>query len=420
MVTPKSSADAEALFRQVTDSESFQAAPVMRSLLIYLWEHQGEPISEYAIAVEALRRTADFDPRTDSTVRVQIARLRTKLKSFQEAAGGSFPLCLTIPHGKHQLEWNVRATQAEGAKAEIAERRPKNGPLRYIAGGVILFLGLSAWTGFLVQENRRLRAYHPETIAAVPQFWQSFLANGKPVQIVIPSPIYFYWPEPKISVRDYSVSEFPDWPKSSLLKQMATKWGPPAAYQLYVGAPEMIAGVKFLQYLERHGRDVSLIESRRFPLDAPGQMNTILPGMPRTAAYLDPLEAKTNFYIAHVEPDIIRNRKPHHGEAGEYREVVYASDRELSPSIIAFLPARPSGTRSLLLLGRRLNGMVSILLSSEGLRQLDEEWGKNGSPDAWEMVISTEIQGDTVLKITPLAFRAISPNFWKDSPTKQQ
>ena len=38
------------LIRQVADSETFRSAPTMRALLLYLWEHQGEPISEYAIA----------------------------------------------------------------------------------------------------------------------------------------------------------------------------------------------------------------------------------------------------------------------------------------------------------------------------------------------------------------------------------
>src|ERR1700680_2502781 len=77
------------LIRQVADSETFRAAPTMRALLLYLWEHQGEPISEYAIATAALSRSPDFVPKLDSTVRVQVARLRTKLKEFHETAGGS-------------------------------------------------------------------------------------------------------------------------------------------------------------------------------------------------------------------------------------------------------------------------------------------------------------------------------------------
>src|SRR5260370_22289654 len=75
------------LIRQVADSETFRAAPTMRALLIYLWEHQGEPNGEYAIPTGALGRNQDFDPKPDSTGRVQVAQLRVKLKDFHEARG---------------------------------------------------------------------------------------------------------------------------------------------------------------------------------------------------------------------------------------------------------------------------------------------------------------------------------------------
>jgi DNA-binding response OmpR family regulator len=88
------------LLRQVADSEPFRTAPTMRALLFYLWEHQREPISEYAIATEALGRSPDFDPKLDSTVRVQVARLRAKLKDFYQAGDGTFPLRLSVPLGR--------------------------------------------------------------------------------------------------------------------------------------------------------------------------------------------------------------------------------------------------------------------------------------------------------------------------------
>src|ERR1051325_11338653 len=93
------------LVRQVAESDTFQPAPTMRALLLYLWEHQGEQVSEYAIATEALGRSADFDPKLDSTVRVHIARLRTKLKEFYEQAGDGFPLRLALPLGRHEIQW---------------------------------------------------------------------------------------------------------------------------------------------------------------------------------------------------------------------------------------------------------------------------------------------------------------------------
>jgi hypothetical protein len=54
-----------------------------------------------------------------------------------------------------------------------------------------------------------------------------------------------------------------------------------------------------------------------------------------------------------------------------------------------------------------------MLVNLEGLKSLDEQWTKSGSPDAWEMVIQAEIYRDTILKITPVACRAIPATFWK-------
>jgi hypothetical protein len=92
--------------------------------------------------------------------------------------------------------------------------------------------------------------------------------------------------------------------------------------------------------------------------------------------------------------------------------VTYSVDRRLGPAIIVMLPVRPEHTRTLLLLGRNLTSITSMLVSLEGLKALDELWAKSGSPDAWEMVIQAEIYRDTVLKTTPVACRAIPATFW--------
>jgi hypothetical protein len=395
------------LITRVVESDTFRSAPMMRTLLLYLWKHQGEPISEYAIAVDALGRSADFDPKTDSTVRVQVARLRAKLKEFSEAAGDAFPLRLSIPLGRHELHWVYEPPQ-------ISPVSPLAGvPKRYLwtAAGIVAALVLLCLA--LVIQNRVLRASIPAPPTPLPRFWKSVLVPGKPTVIVLPSPLYFSWPDQRILVRDLKISEFENWQASPFVRDMARKWGPPTLSQIYVGALEMTAGVKVLQYLQQAGQQVQLIESRKFAADSFAAQNTIFLGMPRTAVYLDRLVKKTNFYIAQVEPDLVGNRNPKAGEPAEYREVDYSSDRKVFPAIIVLLPTRPEHTRSLLLMGRTLSSMTTMLLSLDGLKLLDEQWVKGGSPDSWEMVIEAEIYRDTVLKVWPVSFRAIPDTFWK-------
>ena len=127
----------EDLIQKVIESDTFRPAPVMRALLLYLWEHQGQSISEYAIATDALGRAPDFDPKLDSTVRVQVARLRTKLKEFYETAGDAFPLRLTLPLGSHELHC-VYQPPPQKADPSILETVPRK--YLWAAGAIGLVL----------------------------------------------------------------------------------------------------------------------------------------------------------------------------------------------------------------------------------------------------------------------------------------
>jgi len=231
---------------------------------------------------------------------------------------------------------------------------------------------------------------------------------------VLPSPLYFFWPDRGLNVRDLNVSEFPKWETSPWLREMAAKWGPPKLSQNYVGAPEMNAGIRLLQYLQGRVGQLEVIESRKFAADSVGARNTVFIGMPRTAVYLDTISQKLNFYIARVEPDAVGNRSPKSGEPKEFLEVDYSADRVRFPGIIAFLPPRPEGSRTLLLLGRSPVSIATLLTSADGLRIVEDQWRKGGSPDAWEMVIEADVyRGDTVSKVSPVAFRTIPDDFWK-------
>ena len=68
----------------VLASGIFAKAPSLALLLQYVctkyFEGQANQVKEYNIAVEALGRPANFDPRRDSIIRVEAFRLRKRLK----------------------------------------------------------------------------------------------------------------------------------------------------------------------------------------------------------------------------------------------------------------------------------------------------------------------------------------------------
>jgi hypothetical protein len=94
------------------------------------------------------------------------------------------------------------------------------------------------------------------------------------------------------------------------------------------------------------------------------------------------------------------------GEPEVFRDAVVTNQHIQFPGIIALLPRSPEGAASLLLIGSYPLALVSMLSSAEGLNSLNDKWKQRGRPESWEMVVQGEMDGDTVLSVRPLAFRA--------------
>src|SRR5205823_1950833 len=147
-----------------------------------------------------------------------------------------FPLRLALPLGRHELTWTYQPQHKSLASKLSAI------PRKYLWPVILTELVLAAACVFLLAQNRSMRASAPPPPPALPRFWQSFLMPGKSTTIVLPSPLYFFWPSHQIYVRDLQISEFANWPTSPFLKSTAGKFGPPELSQIYVGAMEMTAG----------------------------------------------------------------------------------------------------------------------------------------------------------------------------------
>ena len=192
--------------QRVAQSAQFMRAETLRKLLLYLWAHRNEEISEYAVATEALGRRSDFDPKTDASVRVQISRLRRKLKDFYDTEGAGGPYLLHIPMGTHVLTVlddpsQVSISPGPDQEAERFSIRTWIQPLLAIA--CVALTILSAW---LLWDRHKL-AQRP--VAQPASFWTSFLGAGAPVKIILPTPVFFTYPNlPKVHLRDTAINDF--------------------------------------------------------------------------------------------------------------------------------------------------------------------------------------------------------------------
>lgn len=84
-----------------TFARSQQLSRLLKYLCDWLLAHGADRIAEYAIGTEALGRPPDFDPAEDAAVRVEIHRLRRRLRDYYDAEGSRDPLRIVIPTGRY-------------------------------------------------------------------------------------------------------------------------------------------------------------------------------------------------------------------------------------------------------------------------------------------------------------------------------
>jgi hypothetical protein len=185
-----------------------------------------EGLKEYTIGVEAFGRKQDFDPKTDPIVRVQVHRLRLKLKEYYDAEGSHDPILIEVPKGHYLPSFedisvpvaglNQVATpkpdatvlvatrvfehQVESGGREAATKKYRfswlSSSQAAIAGAAIVVFATGFWAG-----NRQMRT-GVETVSSnqelalgksadpVKVFWASFLGNDRAPIVAYPDAVF--------------------------------------------------------------------------------------------------------------------------------------------------------------------------------------------------------------------------------------
>ena len=119
----KRSLEKQALDR-VLSSGVFDRSRSLSKLLNYIcgkyFDDQTDEIKEYNIAVEALGRPADFDQKKDAIVRVEMHRLRKRLREYYASAGARDPVQSGIAEKGYVPEFIFRSE--DSALLEVTEK----------------------------------------------------------------------------------------------------------------------------------------------------------------------------------------------------------------------------------------------------------------------------------------------------------
>jgi hypothetical protein len=152
----------------------------LHSLLTYLGtkaiEAPQQTLKEYTIGIEALGKPADYDPRIDPSVRVEVAKLRQRLKEYYNGAGAAHPVRLEIPKGAYMPAF-VTATPRAAAP---------NSRKRWILAAAAMVL-VTVTAVFWLARNRPGNRLAPE----IEAFWAPHFTGRPPTLLIYGAPLFY-------------------------------------------------------------------------------------------------------------------------------------------------------------------------------------------------------------------------------------
>jgi hypothetical protein len=173
--------------RRLLDSRTFHNTEVLKRLLDYLarqvLENHAGDLKEYTIGVEAFGKPVDYDPQTDSSVRVQIGKLRQKLDEYYRLEGRQDEILIELPKGHFKLEFRQRVEDAAVRTLAPVAAMPKRS------------LGLPFWAAVAVAALALAYAFRPVTgsgpwTSPVQEFWRPFVTSPRPIMVSIGAPMF--------------------------------------------------------------------------------------------------------------------------------------------------------------------------------------------------------------------------------------
>jgi hypothetical protein len=154
-------------------------ARVLRYVCEEHFHGRADQIKEYTIAVEALGRRSEFDPQTDTIVRVTIHALRKRLMEVYQTEGANRPVRVVIPPGHYapsfvhqspveRMQAQQVPTPAASLEAATATEKPRRRglfSLRAWSTAVLLLVAASLATWFGAREWKKERLA-PQSVSA--------------------------------------------------------------------------------------------------------------------------------------------------------------------------------------------------------------------------------------------------------------
>src|SRR5208282_2975581 len=154
-------------------------------------------------------RPADFDPQSDSTIRVQAGRLRIKLAEYYASEGAADSILVKIPKGSYHVTFEARTLEPQPGPQTVPPREAPRGivvetvPARWRVAVVLLVVGLiaslialgSLWWNRRLPEPAMSAASAARAAGPLAVFWRPFTSAVEEPWVIFSNAAFVGRPE---------------------------------------------------------------------------------------------------------------------------------------------------------------------------------------------------------------------------------
>ena len=164
--------------RRILASEEFHASKRSCEFLTYVVENtlqgHGENLKERTIGIDVFRRSANYDPGEDATVRVKAGEVRKRLSLYYGGQGKNEPIRIEIPSGSYVPEFRLIGEEPRAPAVHVeTERRIRPGRRTALVVALASFITVALiWMG-----SRRA--------TPLDEFWAPVLSGAAPVSLCV-------------------------------------------------------------------------------------------------------------------------------------------------------------------------------------------------------------------------------------------
>ena len=428
---------------RILQSQILQGSESLRAFLRFVVQkaidQQEDQLKEYTIATEVFGRGDQYSPRTDSVVRVQASRLRSKLQEYYFTEGKADSVLIDLPKG-HYTPAFAYAPPGNGAPAALPDFRedtlppassvtvgtPRSSDFAWRYSLLAIVIILLVVVTLLFSANRSLRAKAGSGNVQNQQewgiVWQPFLNTDAPTLLVLSNPPVYRFinqadPE-TLSRRSVVLSSEQTAGLLEILgDRFLVKNNPAPRLVLspdeYTGIGEAIGLHNVTALFGQVGKSVLLKQSRTVSAEDLKSHNVITLGSVWTNEWSGKLPINEDF--VHTGSATIINHNPQPGEEREYRPAFDQAGRLVADyALITLKPNISDKNTVMVLAGIHSEGTqaaAEFATTREYANMLEQRLrqfgGSEGPPKYYQALLKVDVDNGIPTKMTLLTIHSL-------------